>query len=247
MSFNGIGVEFVEGGVGIITLNRPQARNALSFSLRAELVEAVALMEREPGVRALVITGAGEAFCAGADVKELASVPGGILSPEATMNFVWDLANLRLPTIGAINGLAYGGGALLATAFDIRIGCERATFRFLAARYGRINSTWSLPVIVGWARTKELVYTGRLVEAEEALQIGLLNKVVPSDQLTAAAVEIGREIAKNVPESVQAAKRLLNQDLGRSWEDMYRSEGDAYSAIRAGEGGAPPLQVRGEC
>src|SRR5581483_279518 len=86
----------------------------------------------------------------------------------------WHLANLRKPTIGAINGLAYGGAAVLASSLDIRIGCERSSFRFLAAARGRMNATWLLPVVVGWARAKELIYTARIVEAEEAEHIGLL-------------------------------------------------------------------------
>ena len=101
-------------------------------------------------------------------------------APAQRSVFTWHLATLKKPTIGAINGLAYGGAALLSSSLDIRIGCERSSFRFLAATYGRINSTWTLPMVVGWARAKELLYTARVVSADEALQIGLLNKIVPS-------------------------------------------------------------------
>ena len=87
------------------------------------------------------------------------------------------------PLIGAINGLAYGGAALLSSTLDLRIGCERTQFRFLAASYGRVNSTWSLPLLVGLPKAKELLYTGRVVAAEEAERIGLLNQIVPAARL----------------------------------------------------------------
>jgi enoyl-CoA hydratase/carnithine racemase len=97
----------------------------------------------------------------------------------------------------------------------------------LAAQYGRLNSTWTLPVVVGWARAKELLYTARVIEAQEAFQIGLLNKLVPSGQLLDAAVEMGRQIAKNVPSCVQGAKALLHADIGRSWHAMQLAEEEA--------------------
>ncbi len=223
-------VDTAEGGVGIVTLNRPTVLNALNFDLRCELDAAISAMENDPDIRAVVITGAGEkSFSAGADIHEMAK-----LTPEEaagrkdrSTEFTWHLANLKVPTIGALNGLAYGGGALLSSLLDIRIGCERTKFRFLGAQYGRVNSTWTLPHIVGWARAKELLYTARVVESGEAAQLGLLNKVVPAEQLLAAAVEMGRQIAKNTPATVQAIKVLLNEDPGRSWRDMYFSEVDA--------------------
>lgn len=222
-----------DGEVGVITLNRPKVLNALSFALRDELRRAVTAMEERPDIRSLVITGAGDrAFSAGDDIHEMASLAPERLSlfQAGMMDFNWRLANLKVPTIGAINGLAYGGGALLASSFDIRIGCERTKFRFLAAQYGRLNSTWSLPLIVGWAKAKELIYTGRVVDAEEALQIGLLNKLVPSDQILQSAREMAEQIARNSPLIVQGAKRLLNQNPGRSWQEMYDSEIDAVTS-----------------
>ena len=95
------------------------------------------------------------------------------------------IASCNKPIIGMMNGLAYGGGAVLASSMDIRIGCERSRFRFLAAAYGRINSTWSLGSQIGWPQAKELLFTARIVEAEEACQIGLLNHLVPAAQLRA--------------------------------------------------------------
>jgi enoyl-CoA hydratase/carnithine racemase len=143
--------------------------------------------------------------------------------------FTWHLATLKKPTIGAINGLAYGGAALLSSSLDIRIGCERSSFKFLAASYGRINSTWTLPMVVGWAKAKELLYTARVVTADEAVQMGLLNKVVPSEQLLDAAIEMGRQIGTNTPEMVQGIKQMLIEDIGRGWREMYDAEKTALS------------------
>ena len=232
MPYQNILVDTAEGGVGIVTLNRPAVLNALSYDLARELESAVTAFEDDPDIRCVVITGAGEkAFSAGADIHEMADLTQEQLDARQRERAVWTqhLANLKLPTIGALNGLAYGGAALLSSSLDIRIGCERTRFRFLAASYGRINSTWTLPVVVGWARAKELLYTARVVEAEEAAQIGLLNKLVPSDQLLDAAVEMGRQIAANTPEMVQGIKRLLHDDIGRSWPEMYEAERTALT------------------
>ena len=225
-------VRVVDGGVGVVTLNRPTVLNALSYALVSELDDALTTFEQDDDVRCVVITGAGEkAFSAGADIHEMAALSSAELADRQTRRstFTWHLATLKKPTIGAINGLAYGGAALLSSSLDIRVGCERTSFRFLAATYGRINSTWTLPYVVGWPRAKELLYTARVVNADEALQIGLLNKLVPSDQLLDAAIEMGRQIAANTPEMVQGIKQLLLEDIGRDWRRMYDAEREALT------------------
>lgn len=223
-------VRVLDGGVGVVTLNRPAVLNALSYTLVSELNDALTTFEQDDDVRCVVITGAGEkAFSAGADIHEMAALSSDELADRQTRRstFTWHLATLKKPTIGAINGLAYGGAALLSSSLDIRIGCERTSFRFLAATYGRINSTWTLPYVVGWPRAKELLYTGRVVQADEAFQMGLLNKVVPADHLLDSAVEMGRQIAGNTPEMVQGIKQLLLDDIGREWRQMYDAEREA--------------------
>ena len=232
MAYENILVETVEGGVGIVTLNRPKVLNALSYALTTELDDAVTTFENDPEIKCVVITGAGEkAFSAGGDIHEMVAATPEAQAERAQHRTAqtWHLATLKKPTIGAINGLAFGGAALLSSSLDIRIGCERSSFRFLAATYGRVNSTWTLPLVVGWAKAKELLYTGRLVSADDALQIGLLNKVVPSDQLLDAAIEMGRQIAANTPEMVQGIKQLLLEDVGRAWLQMYDAEREALS------------------
>jgi enoyl-CoA hydratase len=219
-------------GVATITLNRPQVLNALSMPLMAEVDEALTACEADDDVRAIVITGAGEkAFSAGADIHEMA----GMAQPELDRRqarrgeITWHLATCRKPVIGALNGLVYGGAAVLASTFDIRIGCERTKFRFLAATYGRINSTWTLPVIVGMPMAKELLFSGRVVEPQEAKEMGLLNRLVPSGELLATARELAAQIAKNTPAMVQGIKELLNDGIGAPWADRMQMERDILS------------------
>ena len=222
-----------EDGVGIVTLNRPEVLNALSRDLLRELDAAVGELEEDPETCAIVFTGKGDrSFSAGADIHEMARLAEESKAvspdPERTKH-TWHIATCAKPTIGAINGLAYGGGALMASTFDIRVGCERTSFRFLAVSYGRVNSTWSLPLQVGWPMAKELLFTARLVEAQEAYRIGLLNHLVNSEELMPKAMELGRQIAANDPRMVRGVKDLVSRNLGETWDKMYRNELDAQA------------------
>ncbi|MBI4339201.1 MAG: enoyl-CoA hydratase/isomerase family protein [Chloroflexi bacterium] len=221
-----------DGPMAVLTLNRPQALNALNSALRQEMEEALTLLEIDDDVRVVIITGAGRDFSAGGDIKE--QVANADLTPQerarrqsAGAPWTWHVANYRKPTIGAINGIAYGGAALLSSCLDIRIGCEKTSFRFLAASYGQVNSTWSLPLIVGLPKAKELMFTGREVFAEEALQIGLLNKLVASERLMEEAKAMAGMIADSHPVMVQGIKRLLHQGIGAGFPDRYQMERDA--------------------
>ena len=217
--------------VGIIKLNRPEVLNAMNRRLFSEIDAALTQLENDDGVHAIIFTGAGErAFSAGADIHEMAE-QARMDSPPAPdpkrPEYSWHIAASKKPTIGALNGLAYGGGAVLASSFDIRVGCERTRFRFLAVQYGRVNSTWSLPQQVGWPMAKELLFTARVVHAEEALRIGLLNHLVPSEQLMDKAMELALLIADNDPRMVQGVKDLLIDDIGAPWRDHYDNELEA--------------------
>ena len=220
-----------EEHLDIITLNRPQVLNAMNSQLVAELDQAITGAEEDEEVRAVIVIGAGErAFSAGGDIHEQRADALNLSKAEQDHRYklfsesMWHLASCVKPTICAMNGLAHGGGALMASTMDIRVGCERASFRFLAASYGRINSTWTLPILVGWPIAKELLFTGREVDAEEAYRIGLLNHLVPSTQLMEKAREIGRTIANNHPDAVQGIKRLLIDNLGSQWSQMNKRE-----------------------
>jgi enoyl-CoA hydratase/carnithine racemase len=184
----------------------------------------------DPLVTRVVLSAAGgRAFSAGGDIHQMVkSTPEEMAArTELRREMNWHLATFTKPIIGAINGLAYGAGAQLTTMLDIRIGCEHAEIQFLAAKYGRANSTWSLPLVVGMPKAKELLYTGRPVKAEEAERIGLLNQVVPCAQLRDAAIEMAKQIGENDPRMVQGIKRLLNDDVGLAWRERFDAEQSA--------------------
>jgi enoyl-CoA hydratase/carnithine racemase len=229
MSYQNILAERVEK-VAIITLNRPEKLNALSYELACELDEELAKIEDDDDVRVVILTGAGpRAFSAGGDIMQMVkSTPEEMAArTDIRREANWHLATFAKPIIGAINGLAYGAGAQLTTMLDIRIGCEHTEIQFLAAKYGRANSTWSLPLVVGMPKAKELLYTGRPVKAEEAERIGLLNQVVPSAQLRSAALEMAKQISENDPRMVQGIKRLLDDGVGMAWRDHFDAEQNA--------------------
>jgi len=217
-------------GVAVITLNRPEKLNALSYPLVRELDDALTQYEADEEIKAVILTGAGDrAFSAGADIHEMVGLSGEELATrqEVRGRATWHIATFGKPLIGAINGLAYGGAALLSSTLDLRIGCERTAFRFLAASYGRVNSTWSLPLLVGLPKAKELLYTGRIVTADEAERIGLLNQIVPAARLLDTAIEIAQMIAKNDARMVQGIKRLLHEEIGMGWRERYDTEEEA--------------------
>ena len=216
--------------VAVITLNRPDKLNALSFPLVRELDDALTKCEADDAVKAVILTGSGDrAFSAGADIHEMAGLSSEELATRQDLrgHATWHIATFAKPLIGAINGLAYGGAALLSSTLDLRIGCERTAFRFLAASYGRVNSSWSLPLLVGLPKAKELLYTGRIVPSEEAERIGLLNQVVPAARLLDSCLEIGQMIAKNDARMVQGLKRLLHEQIGMGWRERYDNEEQA--------------------
>ena len=214
-------------GVAVITLNRPEKLNALSYPLVRELDEALSQYEADEDIKAVILTGAGDrAFSAGADIHEMAGLSYEELAARQDVRgrATWHIATFGKPLIGAINGLAYGGAALLSSTLDLRIGCEHTAFRFLAASYGRVNSTWSLPLLVGLPKAKELLYTGRVVLPEEAERIGLLNQIVPAARLLDSCLEIAQLIAKNDARMVQGIKRLLHEEIGTGWRERYDNE-----------------------
>ncbi len=215
------------GAVGIVTLNRPRVLNAINREMIELVWAALDGFDRDDGVKAVVLTGSGDrAFSAGADIRETADERAGTpphLS-DRWHEWNWYVATYRKPTVGALNGLTYGGAAQLALTFDLRIGCDKTSFRFLYAAIGQIVGTWILPHVVGWSRAKELLLTARLVEADEALRLGLVSQIVPSERLLEAAIEIAEGIARNHPGSVQGIKALLNEQIGMDLLGGYQNE-----------------------
>ena len=163
--------------------------------------------------------------------------------------YTWHLAACAKPVIGAINGLCYGGGTVMATSMDFLIGCEKSSFRFLAVNYGQLNATWSLPTLVGWGKAKELLYSGREVFADEAYHIGLINYLVPSEQLMDKTMEVAAGIAKNRPEGVNNIKQLLIEHTGNSLEEQFWAEIEArqgrFRGLTVEEGFSDFLERKG--
>lgn len=226
MSFETIKTDQVDR-VAIVTLNRPEVLNALSLQLVRELDEFVTQAEEDDSIGAIIITGAGErAFSAGADIHENRenSEEQRDAGAAKRAEYSWHLAVSSKPIIGAINGLCYGGGTVMATGLDFLMGCEKSSFRFLAVNYGQLNATWSLPTMVPWPKAKELLYSGREVFADEAYHIGLINHLVPSGDLLDRTVEVAAGIAKNRAEGVANIKSLLIEHTGEALQTQFQAE-----------------------
>jgi enoyl-CoA hydratase/carnithine racemase len=228
MNYEHILVE-VEEGVSVITLNRPEKMNAMNRKLGEELYHAVKQAEADDAIGCIVITGAGDrAFSAGGDIHEQladdARYSDAELDARRDNKRRYEISACAKPTIGMINGIAYGGAAVLSSSLDMRIGCEGTKFRFLAAAYGRINSTWTLPNQVGWPIAKELLFTARVVGGEEAYRIGLLNHLVPRAQLRAKTMEIAKMIAANHRGAVMGIKALMLKQMTQDLEEQFESE-----------------------
>jgi enoyl-CoA hydratase/carnithine racemase len=230
-----------DSGVAILTMNRPDKLNAMNRQLSAELHDAVTHMVADEDISCIVITGAGDrAFSAGGDIHEQRENDRRYSQEELDARGAvrsrgsYEIGACPKPTIGMMNGLAYGGAAVLASSLDMRIGCEHSRFRFLAAAYGRINSTWTLPNQVGWPIAKGLLFSARMVEAEEAYRIGLLNHLVPCGELREKTLELATMIAGNRRQAVMGVKDLLLRQMGRSLEEQWALERDYTTNVVRG-------------
>ena len=228
----------VEDGIGTITLNRPDNLNAMNRKLSAELHDAIKSMDANDDVGCIVITGAGRAFSAGGDIHEQREDDRKYtfeqLEAMREGRRAYDVSASAKPTIGMMNGLAFGGAAVLSSSLDMRIGCEDTKFRFLAAAYGRINSTWSLGAQIGWPMAKELLFSARVVEAEEAYRIGLLNHLVPRTELREKTMWLAKMIAGNHAGAVTGIKSLLLQQLGHGLDAQWAAEKDYTTHVMRG-------------
>lgn len=228
MSAAGTGIRYaVREGIGHLTFDRPQARNAMTFDMYERLYEIALGANDEPGLQALVLTGTATAFVAGTDIAEFRGFSEAqAIDYEAKMERILGaLEAVRVPTIAAIGGATTGGGLAIASACDLRIASEGATFGMPIARtLGNCLSLGNLLRIVsliGIARTKELIFTARLVRSDEALRIGLVHEVVPAAALAARAEELARTAAGFAPLTLWATK----EGLRRIRERMLPEEG----------------------
>ena len=229
----------VEDGVGVATLNRPKALNALDRRTIAELAQLVDAVAADPAVRALVLTGAGEkAFVAGADISEMSSLPPveARRFAEAGQRALARLEALPIPTIAAVNGFALGGGCELAMACDLVYASEAARFGQPEVNLGLIpgfGGTQRLTRRVGLMRAKEIVLTGEMVDAAKAKAIGLALDVLPAAQLVPHAVAIARKIASRAPLAIAAAKRTLEAGARIDLATACALEAEAFGLVFA--------------
>jgi 2-(1,2-epoxy-1,2-dihydrophenyl)acetyl-CoA isomerase len=225
----------VDEGVAWITLNRPDRLNAFSGDMRDRLHDALDRAATDPGVRVIVVTGAGRGFCTGADVEVMSDLlqRGDDATFEtlvqAGMRVVRRLQSIEQPVIAAVNGPAAGAGASLALACDFRIASERASIGITFNRIGLHpdwGATWSLPRLVGPGRAAELVMSGRMVDAREAERIGLFERVFAEDWFEDEVQKIAQELAEKPPLALALAKRTLAASLDSGLDAMLAAEGE---------------------
>jgi len=223
-------------GIATITLNRPEKMNAFGGRMRQEIEDVTRDACSDAGVRVIVITGAGKAFCVGGDVNEKVAGQSKALdstSPSerpAMSKIVLALSQVEKPTIAAVNGVAAGGGVNLALCCDIRIASENARFGQVYVKRG-IHPDWGgiyfLPRLVGYAKACELIFSGDVIDAEEACRIGMVNRVVPHETLMSSVATLAGRIAGNAPIPIALAKRGL-QNLHR-WDLPQALDYEAYA------------------
>jgi enoyl-CoA hydratase/carnithine racemase len=240
-----IRLDWAAEGVAVATLDRPDRLNAMTMGMFAELEQLARHLGERDEVRVLILTGAGRAFCAGYDLADAAELPelspmGMLDRQERAVRALSAVRALRVPVIAAVNGAVAGGGLALALAADIRIASPAVKFNAAFVRIGLsagdLGTSWLLPRLIGPALAAEIAYTGRFVEAAEAERIGLVNKVVPAQDLLAEALAMASLICANSPAGVQLSKRALQANL----------EVASYAAALELENRGQALLTRGE-
>jgi enoyl-CoA hydratase/carnithine racemase len=229
----------LEAGVGTLTLSRPERLNALTFDIYRELREVIDQTEKHPEIRALVITGEGRAFCSGGDVEDIigelfARDMQGLLDfTRITGALIASIRRVRTPVVAAVNGTAVGAGAVIALACDVRIASEAAKFGFIFPKVGLcgadMGAGYLLPRVVGLGRASELLFTGDVVLAEEALRIGLVNRVVPAAECVPAAQALATRLASGPAFAHAMTKQMLESEQGMTLEQAIEAEAQAQA------------------
>jgi 2-(1,2-epoxy-1,2-dihydrophenyl)acetyl-CoA isomerase len=229
----------VDEGIGTLTLNRPQKLNSFIGTMRDEIANGIDKLSGDESVRCVIVTGAGRAFCAGADVTyltkliETQAVDEAIALVEAGRQVTTAIREMPKPVIAAINGAAAGGGANMALACDLRIAAENAS---IGQTFNRIGlhpdwgGTYTVPRLVGPARAAELFFFAEMVPAGEAERIGLVNRVVPPESLMSTARKWAAHLAAKPPLTLRLAKQAIQLSLNSSFEEMLNYETEAQRA-----------------
>ena len=226
-------------GVATITLNRPERLNALTFAVYRELTDTFAALRTETEVRAVVLTGAGAAFCSGGDVHDIIGelfkrdMEGLLEFNRMTCELVQTIRSLRKPVIASLNGTTAGAGACIALASDLRIASENAKIAFLFVKVGLsgadMGAAYLLPRVVGLAKATELLYLGDFISAQEAERIGLYNRVVPGEQLAATTREFAERLARGPAFAIAKTKELLDREADLTLEAALECEAQAQA------------------
>lgn len=227
--------------VATITLNRPERLNALTFEVYTELRDTFGALDTEPGVRAVVITGAGRAFCSGGDVEDIIGAlfqrdPKGLHEfTRLTCDLILAMRRCRRPIVGALNGTVAGAGAVIAAACDVRIAAESAKIAFLFTRVGLsgadMGAAWLLPRIVGFGLATELLMTGDFIDAKRAYEIGLYNRLVPQDQVLAEARAYAERLARGPSAALGVTKQALEGEAVLDLEAALAYEAEVQAQL----------------
>jgi enoyl-CoA hydratase/carnithine racemase len=225
--------------VATITLNRPERLNALTFEVYTELRDTFRALDTEAGVRSVIITGTGRAFCTGGDVEDIIGVlftrdGAGLLEfTRLTCDLILSIRQCRRPVVAALNGTVAGAGAVIAAASDIRIAAESARIAFLFTLVGLagadMGAAWLLPRIVGLAHASELLMLGDFISAERAAQIGLYNRVVPAERLMVEATDVAARLARGPSVALGVTKQALNQEAAMDLISALEAEAQAQA------------------
>ena len=228
-------------GVATITLHRPERLNALTFQVYEELRDAFRTLDTEPGVRAVVITGSGRAFCSGGDVEDIIGrlferdAQGLLAFTRLTCDLILAIRRCRRPVIAALNGTTAGAGAVIASACDFRIAAEGAKIAFLFVRVGLsgadMGAAWLLPRLVGLGRATELLMTGDFIDAKRAHEIGLYHRVVPADAVLAEARALAERLARGPSAALAVTKDALNREGAMTLEAALELEAQLQAEL----------------
>ena len=226
-------------GVGLIRLNRPQRLNALTFEIYQKLSDFFVELQRDDQVRAVVLTGEGRAFCSGGDVEDIIGelfsrdMKGLLEFTRVTGALIQNMRQLRTPLIGAINGVAVGAGAVMSIACDIRIASERAKFGFIFPQVGLcgadMGATYLLPKIVGLGQASELLFTGEIIKADRALEIGLVNRVYPPERCLEEAMTLAKTLAQGPAFAHSMTKQMLEAEAQMTLAQAIEAEAQAQA------------------